>query len=79
VQLPADAIEELEREARELSLYDDADDEVTTNVHVHLPQPSIHDSVPPKKALKNAFVSIGAAAGTALLVGIVALLNKCGH
>lgn len=68
--------EDAERHARELSEYDDRD-EVTANIHVSLD--SIHDTDPPAKKVRAGLVAVGSGIGIAILTGVAALLQNCGH
>lgn len=70
---PADA----ERHARELAEYDDRE-EVTANIHVSVD--SIHDGDPPEaKKLRAGLLAVGSGIGVAILTGVAALLQNCGH
>jgi hypothetical protein len=72
---------------RSLPDADIGDDEPTANhnappaipsIHVHLD--SVHDSDPPaKKQIKAGLLALGTGIGVALMTGVVALLQKCGH
>jgi hypothetical protein len=68
--------EDAERHARELAEYDDRD-EVTANINVNLD--SLHDSDPPAKRVRAGLVAVGSGIGIALLTGVAALLQHCGH
>jgi len=75
---PSEApLDEAERLARELADYDDRDEEITANVHVHLD--SKPDSEPPvKKQIRTGLVAIGSGIGLALVTVAAALLQRCG-
>lgn len=78
-------LDEAERLARELADYEEHDEEITANVHVHVDgRSSIPDSDPPlkeaKKQLTSAAIAIGSGVGIAALTAIAALLQNChGH
>lgn len=77
-------LDEAERLARELAEYDDREEEVTANVHVHVDgRASKPDSDPPlkaaKKQLTTAAVAVGIGIGIALLTALAAWLQAHGH
>lgn len=69
-------LDEAERLARELADYDDREEEITANVHVHVD--SRPDSDPPvKKQIKSGLLALGSGIGIALIGGAIALLQRC--
>jgi hypothetical protein len=70
-------LDEAERLARELADYEERDDEITNNVHVHLD--SKPDSDPPaKKQIAAGLIALGSGIGLALIGGLATLLQRCG-
>lgn len=75
-------IDKAEEGLRELADYDDWDEPTENRVvvenHMHLE--SLHDSDPPaKKQVRAGLVALGGGAFAALLTGLAALLQHCGH
>lgn len=77
----SDNIDKAEEGLRELADYDDWDEPTENRVvvenHMHLE--SLHDSDPPAKRVRAGLVAVGSGIGIALLTGIAALLQHCGH
>lgn len=72
-----DSLDTAERLARELAEYDDRE-EVTANIHVSVD--SLHDNDPPEtKKLRAGLIAVGSGIGVAILTGVAALFQSCGH
>jgi hypothetical protein len=68
---------------RRLPDYDGSEEEDTARrelpaIHVHLD--SVHESEPPvKKQIRAGLIAIGSGIGLAILTGVAALAQSCGH